>query len=191
MRTSSLSKLSKQFIERWSPRAFLSDKISQEDLMTLFEAARWSPSCFNAQPWFFVYASKTEDLMRFQSVLNDSNRVWASKAPVLVLLFARKNFTHNDKPNRWADFDSGAAWMALNLQAKQQGLYCHGMGGFDQTKAYEVAGVDAEKFNVLCAIAIGKQGAAALLPNDLQEIEKPSPRNPLEKIISEAKFNSV
>src|SRR5690606_34912578 len=103
MRESSYTKLGKQFIERWSPRAFSPEPIDHDTLMTLFEAARWSPSCFNAQPWHFAYADNEQALTRFQGVLNDGNRVWASKAPVLVLVFSEKHFSHNGKANRWAD----------------------------------------------------------------------------------------
>lgn len=187
MRESGYSKLGKQFIERWSPRAFSPEPIPRDTLMTLFEAARWSPSCFNAQPWHFAYADSEQSLTAFQDVLNDGNRVWARKAPVLLLVFSEKHFSHNDKPNRWADFDTGAAWMALNLQAQELGLYCHGMGGFDQDKAFAATGLDPDKYTALCAVAIGKMGDADELPEEIREREKPSGRKALEDMLSEGK----
>jgi len=81
------------FIERWSPRAFLSEPVVEEDIKTIFEAARWSPSCFNEQPWRFVYAQQPEDLERFRSVLVEGNQIWANTAPLLVLVFSKKSFT--------------------------------------------------------------------------------------------------
>ena len=188
MRHSDFKQLNKQFTDRWSPRAFSSEKINTDDLMTLFEAARWSPSCFNAQPWHFVYACNDDDLARFRSVLNEKNNMWASKAPVLFIVFSRKHFTHNDSPNRWADFDTGAAWMALSLQAQKLGIYTHAMGGFDQEKAFAECGVDATQFNAVCVIAAGKIADADSLPEEFRDREKASPRNPLDAIVSEGKM---
>ena len=189
MRKSDSKELDSMFLERWSPRAFSSDTISDEHLNTLFEAARWSPSCFNEQPWHYVYAKSESDLARFQSILVDANKVWASSAPVLVIAFNRKQFAHNNKPNRWAEFDSGAAWMSLALQANKLGLHCHGMGGFDLDKAYEVANVDAEQYNVICVIAIGKMTSAEGLPANLKEKESPNDRKPITEFISEGKMS--
>ncbi|ACL71388.1 nitroreductase [Thioalkalivibrio sulfidiphilus HL-EbGr7] len=188
MRNTTCAKLDRTFIDRWSPRAFLPDKLSHEDLMTLFEAARWSPSCFNEQPWHFVYAVADEDLARFQSVLTDKNRSWASRAPVLIIAFSRPRFRKNDKPNRWADFDAGAAWMALNLQAHRLGLHCHAMGGFDEDMAYEATGLDRDQYKALCVIAVGRRADADVLPEDLRAREAPSDRSPLDGMITEGRM---
>jgi nitroreductase len=185
MRTADYAKLDNMFIERWSPRAFLPDSIAEEDIKTLFEATRWSPSCFNEQPWRFVYAHKPSDLEKFRSVLKESNQVWANHAPLLVIAFSHKLFAHNGAPNRWADFDSGAAWMALTLQANRLGLRTHGIGGFDQSKAYEVTGVDPELHKAICMIAIGKKAEAKTLPDELQAREAPSDRKALDEIAFE------
>ncbi|MGC1930655.1 MAG: nitroreductase family protein [Candidatus Nitrosopolaris sp.] len=39
-----------------SPRSMTGEEITDEDLMGLFEAARWVPSSYNNQPWRFIYA---------------------------------------------------------------------------------------------------------------------------------------
>lgn len=185
MRKTDCKKLDNMFIERWSPRAFLPDPIADEDIKTIFEAARWSPSCFNEQPWRFVYACQPEDLGRFRPVLVESNQIWADKAPLLVLVFSKKSFARNDKPNHWADFDAGAAWMALSLQANKLGLHTHGMAGFDSDKAFAVTGMNSNEFNVICAVAIGKQGDANTLPENLKSGELPNDRMPIDEIIFE------
>ncbi len=182
MRYSDSGLLHPMFIERWSPRAFINEPIDSATLDSVFEAARWSPSCFNEQPWLFVYANTKDDLRRFQSVLAESNQIWANQAPVLAFAFSKRQFSHNQKPNRWADFDTGAAWMALTLQANHLGLATHGMGGYDIERAYTVTGVDASVYQVLCAIAIGKPGPATLLPKELREREQPSERKPLPQV---------
>ena len=185
MRKTDYDKVDRIFIERWSPRAFSSAPIAEEDIKTLFEAARWSPSCFNEQPWRFVYARRPEDLERFRSVLTEKNRSWANKAPLLVLAFSKKNFAHNAKPNRWADFDTGAAWMALTLQANKLGLYTHGMAGFSADKAYAVTGMDPVEYNAICTIAIGRHGDPNTLPDDLRKREIQSDRKVMDEVVFE------
>jgi nitroreductase len=186
MRTPESNKLHKMFIDRWSPRSFLSDPISEEDIRSLFEAARWAPSCFNEQPHYFVFARDKKDLELFQSVLMDTNRAWAKMAPLLVIVFSKRRFDKTGKENRWADFDAGSAFMSLVLQAHDLGLSCHGMGGFDQEKAYEVTGVNKEEFNAICVVAIGKKGSPDALPEQLRERETPSGRKPLREVFAEA-----
>ena len=44
------------FLNRWSPRAFTGEPITQEELLTMLEAARWAASSYNSQPWRFLYA---------------------------------------------------------------------------------------------------------------------------------------
>ena len=185
MRKTDHTKLHHQFIDRWSPRAFSSEPIAEEDILTLFEAARWSPSCYNEQPWRFVYAQHPDDLEKFRSVLVEANQAWANTAPLLVLVFCKKRFTHNGKSNRWADFDTGAAWMALALQAHQLGLITHAMGGFDTDKAFSVTGIDADEYEAMCAIAIGKPGDANDLPDSLRTRETPSERREMNEILFE------
>ena len=118
------------FIDRWSPRAYSSKPVDEETLLTLFEAARWAPSCYNDQPWLFLYATKEDDLKIYRSVLAEKNQIWANKAPVLVILLAKRKFDHNDNVNNWAEFDCGSAWMSLALQAYQAWLICSCHGRF-------------------------------------------------------------
>jgi len=177
------------FIERWSPRAFSSKPVEKEKLLSLFEAAKWAPSCYNEQPWLFLYATKEEDLKIFRSILVEQNQVWANNAPVLAFVFAKKDFTFNGKPNRWAEFDSGAAWMSLAIQANKLGLYTHGMAGFNENLAYELLNVSPEEYKAVAAIAIGYMGDKSELPQELQEREELSQRKALSEIIHEGKFN--
>ncbi|MEE9218289.1 MAG: nitroreductase family protein [Acidobacteriota bacterium] len=176
------------FLERWSPRAFSSKPIPEETLRSLFEAARWAPSCYGEQPWLFLYAAKKEDLDLFRGLLVEGNRVWADRAPVLAFVFARRAFSRNDKPNRWAAFDAGAAWMSLALQARKVGLYTHGMGGFHEDKVYLTLNVPKEKYQAMAGIAIGYAGEPAELPSELREIEKPNSRKPLPQMAIEGRL---
>jgi nitroreductase len=166
------------FTDRWSPRALLSEPLADEQVAALFEAVRWTPSCYNEQPWLFLYATEADDRERFASALVERNRLWASHAPLLVFVVTRLNFSGTGQANRHAAFDAGAAWMALALQARRLGLYAHAMAGFSRKKAFEVLGVSADEFDIMAAVAIGRRGAAKQLPEELAVIEKPNERKP-------------
>lgn len=166
------------FLDRWSPRAMSAEPLLPQHVQALFEAARWAPSCYNEQPWLFLYAITPEDRQRFAAALVEKNRQWASRAPLLIFVATRRNFALNNKPNRQAAFDAGAAWMSLALQARKLGLYTHGMAGFDLQKAYEVTALAPDQYDILAAVAVGRRGDPALLPNDLRQYETPNNRKP-------------
>lgn len=190
MRKTTLSQLDSRFLERWSPRAFESMELSDEQIDTLFEASRWAPSCFNEQPWRFVFARSQKDKDAFVSCLTEKNQTWAKNASLIVAVFAKLKFTANSKPNRWAEFDSGSAWMSLNLQALKMGLHCHGMGGYDAAQMSKLCGADGDEYRSVCVIAIGKKGSPDLLSEDLKAKEVPSDRKNLNEIRFEGKFKS-
>ena len=170
------------FIDRWSPRALSSEPIPSDMLASLFEAARWAPSSSNEQPWLFMYADQPAALEKYRTILVEKNRTWADKAPVLIVVFARRNFARSGQPNRLYAFDTGAAWMSLVLQAHKLGLFAHAMAGFSQEKAYELFGVDPNQYEAMAAIVVGKYGDHKLLPPDLRDREKPSDRKPLSEV---------
>lgn len=179
-----------RFLDRWSPRAMRPDALTPAQLASLFEAMRWAPSCFNEQPWRVVYAesSATEDHARLCGLLVPANQSWACRAPLLLILFARRSFSHNDKPNRTAAFDVGSAWMALALEARVLGLYSHAMAGFDTARAYSELGVDPEKYEALAAVAVGALGDPADLPENYRARETPSGRKPQSHFVFPGRF---
>src|SRR5207244_10512278 len=123
-------------IDRWSPRAMSGEEISQEELMRLFEAARWAPSSFNTQQWRALYARRgTEHWQRFFDLLVDANKAWAKNAAVLVVFISRKFFDRNDEPSVTHSYDCGAACENFALQGFHQGLVVHGMHGLIYDRA--------------------------------------------------------
>lgn len=173
------------FTDRWSPRAFASDPLPEHQIKTLFEAARWAPSCFNEQPWLFVYATEPEQRRKLASVLVEKNQRWAAKCPLLMFVLARRQFREGGRENRHAPFDAGSAWMSLALQARRLGLYAHAMAGFSIKKAYEALGVSEEEYLVMAAIAVGRKGDADQLPDDLRAMESPNDRMPLTAVATD------
>ncbi len=180
------------FLERWSPRAFTTEAISEAQLLTLFEAARWAPSSFNAQPWRFIYARRdTEHWPRFLGLLSEYNQSWAKNAAALVILVSKTTMlprgADKEVPSPTHSLDAGAAWENLALQATRSGWAAHGMAGFDMPRAAVELGVPSG-YRVEAAIAIGKRGDKSVLPVALQAREQPSDRLPLAQIVSEGRF---
>ena len=173
------------FTDRWSPRGFLSEVLPDHQIQALFEAARWAPSCFNEQPWLFVYATEDEDRRKLGSALVAKNQKWALNAPLLMFVLARRNFKDGGRENRHAPFDAGSAWMSLALQARKMGLYAHAMAGFSVDKAYEVLGASPEEYLVMAAIAVGRHDPDSALPEDLAQIEAPNDRKTLDEVATD------
>lgn len=173
------------FYERWSPRAFSQVELDDATVARLIDAARWSPSCFNAQPWRFYTANAASNPSGFADFVNlllEGNQSWAKDASVIGFLVGKKHFEHNGKPNASYALDCGAAWMAMTLQARQEGLYTHGMAGIKHKEIAAHFGIDPEQYEVLMGFAIGKIGDASQLNEGLQEKEYPSPRKSADDI---------
>jgi len=176
---------------RWSGRAYdASQPVSQAQVVSLLEAARWAPSCFGDQPWRYVFCNKADNMQAWQAAfecLVPGNQGWAVNAPVLLLICADTLFGHNDKPNKWAAYDTGAATENLCLQATALGLMAHQMGGFDADKARATFNVP-ERYQVLAMVTVGYQAALDGLSDEdkARELAARS-RKPLEELF----FNGV
>ena len=173
---------------RWSPRVFDKDRrVEREKILTMLEAARWSPSCFNDQPrYFLVFDESNEDALgRARDCLVDGN-AWAREAPVLMLSVARDTFEKNGKPNRWAQHDTGLATENLLLEAVEIGLVAHAMAGYDADRARSEFGIP-EGFTSIAMIAVGYPYRGKL--EDLDEKRRAKELSPrLRKPIGEIAF---
>lgn len=175
-------------LDRWSPRAMSGEPITDQELMTLFEAARWAPSSFNDQPWHFVYAKRdTPAWQTFFDLLVPFNQSWAKNAGALIVIVSRNTFDHSGKPSRTHSFDTGAAWQNLALQGSSMGLVVHGMEGFDYDKAKKALKIP-EGYTVEAMAAVGKPGKISELPEQLQAKEKQSGRNELQTLVFQGVF---
>lgn len=154
-------KINPLILNRWSPRSMTSEELKDEEVMSLFEAARWAPSSGNGQPWRFIYAKRNagEDWNRLFDLLVDFNKSWAKDAAVLIVVVSKKEFEYNGKviPSVTHQFDTGAAWENLALEATSRGLVVHGMAGFDYERARRDLDIP-NSYEVLAMIAIGKRG---------------------------------
>lgn len=182
-----------QFVARWSPRAFKDETLPEATLLSFFEAARWAPSAYNAQPWRFVYARRgTPHWDQFVGFLNEFNQSWAKHAAAIVIVISKSTLTppgsDQEVPASTHTFDAGAAWGYLALQASLAGWATHGLAGIEHDKIRNELDL-SPKYKIEAAIAIGRPGGdPASLPEGLRAREVPSPREPLAKIASEGRF---
>jgi nitroreductase len=110
------------FVNRWSPRGMTGEELDDEELMALFEAARWAPSSYNNQPWRFIYAKRnTKSWNSLFDLLVEGNKAWAKDSAALVVLISRKNFEYNGKSSVTHQLDAGAAWEKSSIRSMFQG----------------------------------------------------------------------
>ena len=156
--------------ERWSPYGFEARPVSDSDLRSLFEAARWAASSYNEQPWNYLIARSDNpvEFGRLLSCLVEGNQAWAKTAPVLVLGVVNLRFQKNNQENRAAVHDLGLAAGNLLVEATTRGLSVHQMIGILPDKAREVYQIP-EHFEAWTAMAIGYNADPTTMPAALKE----------------------
>jgi nitroreductase len=178
-------------VSRWSPYYFADRSVSNEDLRSLFEAARWAASSYNEQPWSYIVA-KREDANEFERLLSclvEGNQAWAKAASALALGVSRLNFARNNKPNRAAIHDLGLAAGNLVLEATARGLAVHQMAGILPDKARELYSIP-DGHEPLAGLAIGYAGNPADLPKELRARDGARrPRKPLKEFVFGGKWD--
>lgn len=180
---------------RWSGRAYDASKpVSKEQIIRLCEAARWAPSCFGDEPWRFLVWNKNADMASWQKAFDclvPGNQAWVKDAPVLLLVCADSLFGHNQKPNRWAQYDTGAAAENLCLQATDMGLMAHQMGGFDPDAARHAFNIPAQ-FTLMSMVAVGYAADIKTLTGDVLSRETAArKRKPLADLFFDSAWNKA
>ena len=179
--------------KRWSPYSFDDRPVSESDLRSLFEAARWAASSYNEQPWSYIVATKEnpEEFERLLSCMVEGNQVWAKAAPVLALGIATLKFARNNKPNRVAVHDLGLAAGNLCLEATARGLMVHQMVGILPDKAREIYELP-EDSEAVTGLAIGYVGNPDSLPDTLKERDRAArQRKPLGEFVFGGKWGTT
>ncbi len=170
---------------RWSPYAFSDRPVSETDLRSLFEAARWAASSYNEQPWNYIVATK-DNPKQFEQLLAclvEGNQGWAKNVPVLALGVVSLKFARNNKDNRAAVHDLGLASANLVVEAMARGLYVHQMIGILPDQAREIYQIP-ENFEAWTGLAIGYLGDSKTLPEGIRERDtSPRTRKPLNQFV--------
>ena len=179
--------------ERWSPRSFAATAVESDKLLTMFEAARWSESSSNVQPWSFIIATQ-QDPDSFSAIVDTlmpGNIPWASKAPVLILTITQTYLPERERPHAYGWYDMGLAVQNMTVQATSMGLYLHQMAGFSKEKARENFNIP-EHYEPLTVIALGYLGKAEDLPEDRRASEvEPRSRKTLSEFVFEGTWGEV
>ncbi len=170
-------------LNRWSARAMSGQTVSENELKSLFEAARWAPSSYNNQPWRFLYVTKEDsNWQKMFNLLVPFNQSWTQNAAVLILVLSARNYEHNKEFSKTHSFDAGAATQNLALQGSSIGLVVHVMEGFDYDKARSEFNIPQE-YDIEAMIVVGKPGSKEVLPSELQEKETPSDRRAIDDFV--------
>jgi len=181
------------FVKRWSPYAFADRPVPDDDLRSLFEAARWAASSYNEQPWRYIVATRKdrEGFERMVSCLVAGNQPWASSAPVLALGCTSLNFARNGRPNTAAVHDLGAASACLSLEATARGLFTHQMIGILPDRARELYSIP-EGIQPLTGLAIGYLGDPNTLPEAYMERDLAArQRKPLAEFVFSSQWGAA
>ena len=157
--------------ERWSTRIF--DPIAPIDeaaLASALEAARWSPSANNTQPWRFIVARRgSKAFTTIYEALRDFNKAWAGNAGVLLVAVAQ-TATDDGATMHFGQYDTGQAVAHFTVQAHAGGLSTHQMGGFDRAAVKQAFDLP-DNFAPLTVIAVGALGDIDAAPEDVRARE--------------------
>ena len=180
------------FLERWSPRAYDSQPVSRDDLMTMLEAARWAPSSYNSQPWRFLYALRGgPHWEQFLSFLAEGNRKWCGEAGALLVLLSKSTMAipgqESEVPSYSHSHDAGSGWAYFALQATHMGYQAHGMVGFDKDRVFAELGVPIG-FRVEQMIAVGRPADPTTLTEERRLREQPNSRRAVSESAFEGSF---
>lgn len=148
--------------------------VSKEIVKSILEAGRLAPSSYNEQPWVFIICDRAKDPEAYQKALNglvEFNQGWAKKAPILVLCIASTKSAHNNKVNRWAQYDTGAAAFSMMLEATSLGLMAHQMGGFDEEKLRKSFSIP-DDYVPMGVMALGYQGKEDAKPKKRKDLKE-------------------
>jgi len=173
-------------VRRYSPYVFEPKPVERAKLLSCLEAARWSASSFNEQPWSFIVATR-EDAGEFQRMIEclmEANQAWAKDAGVVMITVVCKTFTKNGKPNRVAEHDVGLAMGNFTVQAMTLGLHVHQMAGVNLTKARQTYNIP-DTHEPFTGVALGYAGDPHQAENqDLRQRDlAPRSRKPLADIV--------
>lgn len=177
--------------QRKSVRDFAEKKVEEETLMQLFEAARWAPSAFNAQPWRYIYADKNDNPELYEKLFNllyEFNQAWAKAAPVLIISLAKNKHELSGEDYKHAWHDVGIAMGNMYLMATSLGLTLHQMSGFNTELAKTELNIP-DKLEPVTMIAVGYPAKTGNLPLDIYKMEgSQRERKALDEIVFNNEF---
>jgi len=163
-------------------------QVESSDLKAIFDAARWAMSAFNEQPWRYIVGVRENNdgvWARIRGQLSEGNQPWTQNVPVLALGLIKTNYSHNDKTNRTASHDLGAASAMLTVEAVSRGLAVHQMAGVSLSGVQEEFNLDPS-LQPVTAIAIGYPGVPSDVADEYAHRDtRPRERMSMDEIVIE------
>ncbi|MDH6532038.1 nitroreductase [Aurantimicrobium minutum] len=175
--------------ERWSPRSYDTTAVlTPADLTASFEAARWSPSANNSQPWTYLVGFRGDDTFNaILPTLAGWNSAWMPNASAIVIAIAQVADAEG-KANPYAAYDLGQSVAHFSVQAHTDGYHVHQVAGTDAAALKEAFNIP-EGYEALVAMTVGKLAPASELPEALEERENaPRVRKDLSEVVHYTQF---
>ncbi len=175
--------------ERRAYRSLAPVKITEELVKDLAESAQLFCSCFNNQPWRYVFVYDPDMLKKMHDALSPGNE-WAQAASMIIVVFSKPEFDCVIKDRKYYLFDTGMATAALILRATELGLVAHPIAGYSPKKTKEILGIPNE-MEVITLTIVGKHSEEInpVLSEKQIEAEKKRPdRLPLEKFVFKNRY---
>ena len=171
---------------RFSTRSISTKILDSATVHELAKAAGLAPSCFNKQPWRFLFLQSDDALRKGRDILKGGNRDWAVRAPLLVLGISRKEDDCVLPDGRaYHQFDLGLSVMNLMLAATERGLVARPMAGFSSKEARTAFNLeDGQEPLILLAIGYPDEDESHLPDNYKGMGDKPRERKPVEEIVT-------
>ncbi|PIS27837.1 MAG: nitroreductase [Candidatus Marinimicrobia bacterium CG08_land_8_20_14_0_20_45_22] len=144
--------------QRRSFRSLAPVRITREMVLEIASTVSLSPSCFNNQPWRFVFVTNPKKLQELFAALSPGND-WAKKASAIAAIFSKKEFDCVIKEREYFLFDAGMATAFLLLKATEMGLVAHPIAGFDY-QAVKTALQLPDKISLIALVIIGRKSEA-------------------------------
>jgi nitroreductase len=130
-------------------------EITEEIINFLAESAQLSASCFNNQPWKYIFVYEKEKLQELYETLSSGNE-WAKKASMIIAVLGRKEDDCVIHDRVYYQFDIGMATCAMILRATELGLVAHPIAGYSPKKTREILGIP-DNIDVITLVIVGKQ----------------------------------
>lgn len=163
-------KVEKAIEKRRSYRGLEPVEITDEMIKKLVWSASLAPSCYNNQPWKFIFVRSKEKLKEMQKAISKGNE-WMYDASCLIIVLSKKELDCVVKNREYYLFDSGLGVGQMMLMATEMGLATHAVAGFSPDKTKEILSVP-EEWDVITIIAVGKKSKKKNTVGDLSRPDR-------------------
>ena len=163
--------------------------VDRELIQELAQSVQLAPSCFNNQPWRFVFVYEPSMLKKMQAALSPGN-AWAHSASLIIAVFSRKEDDCIIKSRLYYQFDTGMGVGFLLLRATELGLVAHPIAGFSPKKTREILGIPDE-YRMITLVIVGKHAKTLnpILSPEQKKSERSRPeRKPTEEFVHLNRF---